>query len=113
MGPLPNPKENSIFYYFYALLGYDYFILYRSRLFTFIFDRTRTYRVLGGQLDVVSVEPADEGEHHRVVVVVDLDHFLLVRVPMRLEHAAEVIAPASTTTHTYVISIAPLLVILQ
>lgn len=43
---------------------------------------------------MVGVEKLEEGAVHRVGELVDLDHLLVVLVPVGLEHAPEVFAPA-------------------
>lgn len=53
-----------------------------------------TNGVLRWQVHVVGVEELQEGAVHRVGELVDLDHLLVVLVPVGLEHAPEVLAPA-------------------
>lgn len=43
---------------------------------------------------MVGVEKLEEGAVHRVGELVDLDHLFVVLVPVGLEHAPEVFAPA-------------------
>lgn len=54
--------------------------------------------VLWWQVHVVSVEELQEGAVHRVGELVHLDHLLVVLVPVGLEHAPEVLAPAQKHT---------------